>query len=161
MPSPSPAEPLIIDRYAIHAAVAAGGMATVHLARLHGSGGFSRIVAAKRLHPHLAADPDFSAMLTDEARVAARIRHPNVVATLDVVSTGSELVVVMEYVHGESVARLASEVHAKGQLIDRRIVGSILIDAPATFLRTTCCWASTASRGSPTSASPRLRAACR
>jgi serine/threonine-protein kinase len=129
MPSQSPGEPLIIDRYAIYAAVAAGGMATVHLARLQGSGGFSRIVAAKRLHPHLAADPDFSAMLIDEARVAARIRHPNVVSTLDVVSTDAELVVVMEYVHGESVAKLASDVHGKGQLIDRRIVGSIVIEA--------------------------------
>jgi serine/threonine-protein kinase len=129
MPSQSPGDPLIIDRYAIYAAVAAGGMATVHLARLQGSGGFSRIVAAKRLHPHLAADPDFSAMLIDEARVAARIRHPNVVSTLDVVSTDAELVVVMEYVHGESVAKLASDVHGKGQLIDRRIVGSIVIDA--------------------------------
>jgi serine/threonine-protein kinase len=104
-------------------------MATVHLARLHGPAGFSRIVAAKRLHRHLASDQDFSGMLIDEARVAARIRHPNVVSTLDVIAEHEELVVVMEYVHGESVAKLAREVHAKKQLIDRRIVGSILIEA--------------------------------
>jgi serine/threonine-protein kinase len=122
-------QPLIIDRYAIYAALAAGGMATVHLARLHGPAGFSRIVAAKRLHRHLASDQDFSGMLIDEARVAARIRHPNVVSTLDVVAKNQELIVVMEYVHGESVARLARDVHAKGNLIDRRIVGSILTEA--------------------------------
>jgi serine/threonine-protein kinase len=122
-------QPLIIDRYAIYTALAAGGMATVHLARLHGPAGFSRIVAAKRLHRHLASDQDFSGMLIDEARVAARIRHPNVVSTLDVIAKNEELIVVMEYVHGESVSKLAREVRAKGDVIDRRIVGSIVIEA--------------------------------
>jgi serine/threonine-protein kinase len=124
-----PLQPLIVDRYAIYAPLAAGGMATVHLARLHGPAGFSRIVAAKRLHRHLASDQDFSGMLIDEARLAARIRHPNVVSTLDVIAEREELIVVMEYVHGESAAKLARQVHAKKQLVDRRIVGSILIEA--------------------------------
>ena len=45
-------------------------------------------MAVKRLHPHLASDPDFVTMILDEARLAARIVHPNVVATLDVVREG-------------------------------------------------------------------------
>ena len=98
--------PLIVERYAIYDEIASGGMATVHFARLLGAQGFRRTVAAKRLLPHLSRDHDFSLMLIDEARLAARIRHPNVVSTLDVVQTESELVLVMDYVHGESLSKL-------------------------------------------------------
>jgi hypothetical protein len=75
-----------LGRYSLFGAIGSGGMATVHLARLSGAAGFSRVVAIKRMHPHLARDPAFVTMFTDEARVAARIRHPNVVQTLDVAS---------------------------------------------------------------------------
>jgi len=81
-------------------------MATVHLARLAGPVGFSRVVAVKRLHPHLLDDENFKAMFLDEARLAARIRHPNVVPTLDVLVHDKELILVMEYVHGESLLAL-------------------------------------------------------
>src|SRR3954453_13847544 len=92
-----------VGRYVLHGEIAAGGMATVHFGRLLGPVGFSRTVAIKRLHPQFAKDPDFVAMFLDEARLAARIRHPNVVATLDVVATEGELFLVMDYVHGESL----------------------------------------------------------
>jgi len=82
-------------------------MATVCFGRVVGDAGFSRTVAIKRLHPHLVKDPEFSAMFLDEARLAARVRHPGVVSTLDVVSTGDELLLVMEYVPGQSIAALA------------------------------------------------------
>jgi serine/threonine-protein kinase len=95
-----------VGRYAIFDEIAAGGMATVHLARLAGPVGFSRVVAVKRLHPHLLDDQDFKAMFLDEARLAARIRHPNVVPTLDVLVHDKELILVMEYVHGESLLAL-------------------------------------------------------
>ena len=81
-------------------------MATVHFGRLVGPVGFSRTVAIKRLHAQFANDPDFVTMFLDEARVAARIRHPNVVQTQDVVATGGELFLVMDYVPGESLSRL-------------------------------------------------------
>ncbi len=81
-------------------------MAAVHLGRLLGPVGFARTVAIKRLHPQFAKDPSFVAMFLDEARLASRIRHPNVVQTLDVVSLEDELFLVMEYVHGDSLARL-------------------------------------------------------
>src|SRR5580658_5358752 len=98
--------PRIIGRYELHAKIASGGMATVHLGRLTGAVGFARTVAIKRLHPHFTEDPDFVSMFMDEARLAARIRHPNVVPTLDVVEADGELFVVMEYVQGETLARL-------------------------------------------------------
>jgi serine/threonine protein kinase len=97
---------LVIGRYALYGEIAAGGMATVHFGRLLGPVGFSRTVALKRLHPQFAKDPEFVAMFLDEARLAARIRHPNVVPTLDVVAEHGELFLVMEYVQGESLSRL-------------------------------------------------------
>jgi eukaryotic-like serine/threonine-protein kinase len=98
--------PRIVGRYALYDEIAAGGMATVHIGRLLGPVGFSRTVAIKRLHPQFARDPEFVAMFLDEARLAARIRHPNVVPTLDVVALEQELFLVMEYVQGESLSRL-------------------------------------------------------
>ena len=97
----------VVGRYVVFDEIAAGGMASVHLGRLMGAVGFSRTVAIKRLHPHLARDAEFAAMFLDEARLAARIRHPNVVAVLDVVHDGAELLLVMDYVQGESLSRLA------------------------------------------------------
>src|SRR5512139_3129584 len=106
-PVSSPGQPSqVIGRYALFGPLAAGGMATVHLGRLLGPAGFSRTVAIKRLHEQFASDPEFVAGFLDEARLAARIRHPNVVPTLDVVATQGQLFLVMEYVQGESVARL-------------------------------------------------------
>lgn len=98
--------PLVVGRYAIHDELAAGGMGTVHIGRLVGAAGFTRTVAIKRLHPQLARDEELAAMLLDEARIASRIRHPNVVPTLDVVARDGELFVVMEYFAGESLAAL-------------------------------------------------------
>src|SRR5262245_4731198 len=104
---------LVVGRYVLHSEIAAGGMARVHLGRMQGAAGFARIVAIKRLHPQLARDPGFCAMLVDEARLAARIRHPNVVSVLDVVTHGDELLVVMELIFGESLSTLIRECTAK------------------------------------------------
>src|SRR5947207_12148120 len=94
----------VVGRYALYAEIAAGGMATVHIGRLLGPVGFSRTVAIKRLHSQFAKDPEFVTSFLDEARIAARIRHPNVVPTLDVVATSGELFLVMEYIQGESLS---------------------------------------------------------
>src|SRR5579859_5737754 len=101
-------------------------MATVHFGRLLGPVGFSRTVAIKRLHPQYAKDPEFVSMFLDEARLAARIRHPNVVPTLDVVATAGELFLVMEYVQGESLARLVRAVRAQERTISPNIVAAIM-----------------------------------
>jgi eukaryotic-like serine/threonine-protein kinase len=119
-------EPRVVGRYVVHAEIAAGGMATVHVGRLLGPVGFSRTVAIKRLHPHFAKDPEFVAMFLDEARLAARIRHPNVVPVLDVVAEGSELFLVMDYIEGESFSRLIANASRSGVVPPHRIAASIV-----------------------------------
>ena len=115
-----------LGRYALYGEIAAGGMATVHLARLLGPVGFARTVAIKRLHPHLAKDPDFTNMFLEEARLAARVRHPNVVATLDVVSDEGELFLVMEYIAGESLSRLVRKAREAGRPVPPRYVAGLV-----------------------------------
>ncbi|MCU0689966.1 MAG: protein kinase [Polyangiaceae bacterium] len=110
-------EPKIIGRYALYGEIASGGMASVHFGRLIGPVGFSRTVAIKRIHPHHVKDPDFVSMLLDEARLVARIRHPNVVPVLDIVALQGEVFLVMEYVLGETFSNL---LHAPGG--DKRLV---------------------------------------
>src|SRR5262249_18506975 len=97
----------VVGRYAVFDPIATGGMATVCFGRLIGPAGFSRTVVIKRLHPQFVGDAEFANMFLDEARVAARVRHPNVVSVIDVVDDGGEILLVMEYVHGESLAYLA------------------------------------------------------
>ncbi len=103
-----------VGRYMLYGDFAAGGMATVHFGRLLGPVGFSRTVAIKRLHPQFARDEDFVAMFVDEGAPRRRIQHPNVVQTLDVVQAQSELLLVMEYVHGESFNVLLRRALARG-----------------------------------------------
>ncbi len=119
----------VFGRYALFDEIAAGGMATVHLGRLIGPVGFSKTVAIKRLHPHLARDPEFVSMFLDEARLAARIQHPNVVATLDVVALEGEVFLVLDYVQGESLSRLLKALRADNQRADPRIISSVLVNA--------------------------------
>jgi len=118
-----------LGRYTLHGEIASGGMATVHFGRLTGEGGFSRIVAIKCMHKHLAEDPEFRAMFLDEARLAARIRHPNVVSTIDIGSTDEGMFLVMEYVTGESLAALIRATSRRGERIPVAVSVRILIDA--------------------------------
>jgi serine/threonine-protein kinase len=102
-------------------------MATVHVGRLLGPAGFSRTVAIKRLHAQFAKDPDFVSMFLDEARLAARVRHPNVIGTLDIVALSGELFLVMEYVAGESLARLWRATRDAGHTIPVPIAIAIFV----------------------------------
>jgi serine/threonine-protein kinase len=117
-----------VGRYVLFREVAHGGMATVHLGRLRGAGGFARTVAIKRLHPPFARDPEFVAMFFDEARLAARVQHPNVVSVLDVVASDRELFLVMEYVHGEGLSRLLKRARAAGIPVPPWLIASIVLD---------------------------------
>ena len=98
--------PRELGRYDLFDKIAAGGMASVHFGRMHGAVGFQRVVAIKRLHAHYANDAHFVDMFLDEARLAARLKHPNVIQTLDVVADESEVYIVMEFVLGESLEAL-------------------------------------------------------
>jgi len=116
----------MIGRYALYGEIAKGGMATVYFGRLHGAVGFSRTVAIKRLHPHYTSDADFVQMFVEEARLAARVQHPNVVSTLDVIAKDGELMLVMEYIQGESLSRLMSACRARNERIPWRIIAAII-----------------------------------
>ncbi len=129
IPAQAPVPPRIVGRYALYGEIAAGGMATVHFGRLVGAVGFSRTVAIKRLHPQFAKDPDFVAMFLDEARLAARVQHPNVVTTIDVVPLDDEVFLVMEYVHGEALSKLIRAARRKGDLVPPAIATAIMAGA--------------------------------
>jgi serine/threonine-protein kinase len=120
--------PTRIGRYKIHDPVASGGMASVHLGKLSGPGGFARTVAIKRMHPHLVKDAEFARMFVDEARVAARVHHPNVVSTLDVLTVDDELLIVMEYVHGESLSELLRVAAGRKQRVPAGVACAIVAD---------------------------------
>jgi len=104
----------MLDRYELIAELASGGMATVYLARLGGLAGFQRLFAIKHLHPYLHGDQQFVQMFLDEARLAAGIHHPHVVPIHEVGASASGYYLVMEYVEGDTLARIlarASSVH--------------------------------------------------
>ncbi|WP_437961243.1 protein kinase [Sorangium sp. So ce119] len=128
MPS-EPHQPRRIGRYLLYSPIASGGMASVHLGRLIGEAGFSRTVAIKRLHPQLAEAPEIAESLRDEARIVARIQHPNVVATIDLLIAEDEAFLVMDYVRGESLARLLRAARARGEPAPPPIVASIACGA--------------------------------
>jgi eukaryotic-like serine/threonine-protein kinase len=120
--------PSSLGRYKILGELAAGGMATVHLGTLTGRGGFARPVAIKRLHPFLARDPEFVGMFLDEARLAARVAHPNVVPMLDVLTTAAnEVLLVMEFVRGISLAQLLRDLAKEGARVPLPIAMGIMI----------------------------------
>jgi serine/threonine protein kinase len=116
----------IVGRYAVYGKIAAGGMAVVHLGRILGDRGFARTVAVKRLHEQFATDPKFAERFVQEARIVSRIRHPNVVPTLDVVSQDDELLLVMEYVHGEALSRLVRRAAERSAPIPTDVASAIL-----------------------------------
>jgi serine/threonine protein kinase len=118
-----------VGRYALFEQFATGGMATVHFGRLDGAGGFSRVVAIKRLLPHLVQNHEFTEMLLKEARLAARVRHPNVAATLDVVATKGDVLLVLDYVHGEALSTLCrSQAKEKKEQLPLPIAVGIMLD---------------------------------
>ncbi|MBX3269730.1 MAG: protein kinase [Sandaracinaceae bacterium] len=100
-------EVLSFGRYEPLFRIASGGMAEVYAAQIQGEAGFQKLVAVKRMHPHLAHDPSFVDMFLNEARLAAHIASPHVVQTLDL-GRGSDgsLYIVMELVVGISLATL-------------------------------------------------------
>src|ERR1700733_1970655 len=118
--------PRPIGRYKIYGEIASGGMATVHVGRAAGHAGFARTVAIKKLHPQYAADPEFVAMFLDEAWLAAKVHHPNVVQTLDIVSQDGELFLVMDFVDGESLSRIWRAARESGKIPPAPVIASIV-----------------------------------
>ncbi|MBN2360144.1 MAG: protein kinase [Deltaproteobacteria bacterium] len=127
--------PKTIGRYHLVTEIASGGMAALYLARATGPAGFEKLVALKRIHPHLARESQFVVMFLDEARIAARIRHPNVVQIYELGEDAGSYFIAMEYIEGESLARLASATwrgqHSRGESIGLPLPEMIHIVAEA------------------------------
>jgi eukaryotic-like serine/threonine-protein kinase len=119
---------VLAGRYEILKPLAAGGMAMVHLGRALGVGGFERLVAIKVMHHHIAAEPEFVTMFLDEARLAARIRHPNVVPTLDVQESPDGLFLIMEYIEGASLHQILRSFGQRPGAMPLGVVLRVMLD---------------------------------
>lgn len=95
-------------KYRLLAQIGEGGMAEVFLAVVAGprGSGFSKLTVIKRLRANIADDPEFIDMLVDEARIAARLNHPNVVQTHEVGDVDGKYYLAMEYLDGQSLNRI-------------------------------------------------------
>ncbi len=117
-----------LGNYELLLEIASGGTATVGIAIYRGAAGFERLVVIKRVHRQLTRDPDFTAMLTDEARLASSIRHPNVVPVIDVLRVDDEVVLVMDYVDSVTLSQLGKDASKQQRWLPMPVVSRILID---------------------------------
>src|SRR5215813_2666772 len=122
------AEASQFGKYSLVARLATGGMAEIFLARLHGAAGFEKLVCIKRILPHLARDKHFVAMFLDEARIAARITHPNVCQVFELGEITSSYYIAMEYLEGIPLACFRRDDYY-GPAPDPRLVAGIAIQA--------------------------------
>lgn len=118
------------SRYELLTRIASGGMATVYVGRLHGLDQFSRLVAIKRPHDFVTANPRLMRQLRHEARIASMIHHPNVTAVLDVEEHDGEMALVMDYVEGCTLKDLMDHSADAATPIDR-VALRILLDVAA------------------------------
>ena len=117
-------------KYRLIAELGHGGMAEVFLAIASGPAGFNKLVVLKQIRDQLADDPEFLAMFLDEARLAARLNHPNVVQTNEVGEDGRRYFIAMEYLEGQPLNRIVQRLAKDGRLTLPMHV-RILIDALA------------------------------
>ena len=107
----------MIGRWEIIKRLGSGGMADVYLAKARGEAGFEKTVAVKVMHPHLARNQRAVEHFLDEARLASRITHPNVVQIQDLGKIGNDYVIVMEFVEGVDLERLLASARAGERLV--------------------------------------------
>jgi serine/threonine protein kinase len=125
-PSRQLAPPETVGKYALLGHLGKGGMGVVLLGRTRGAAGFSRLVAVKRLHPQFASDPGFVARFKDEVWVSGCVQHPNVVQTLDVLSSDGELFLVMEYIDGATLNALLEGAARQARCLPLDIVSAVI-----------------------------------
>ncbi|HEY6078657.1 MAG TPA: serine/threonine-protein kinase [Polyangiaceae bacterium] len=99
----------LAGKYRLLATLGHGGMADVYLASAQGPAGFNKLLVVKELRPALAQDPDFLAMFLDEARLAARLSHANVVHTYEIFGHQARYFIAMEYLDGQPLNRILAE----------------------------------------------------
>ncbi len=133
---PRPKEPekelpktFFLGRYRVVDEIGVGGMASVHLARMDGPGGFQKWVAIKRIHPHLVEDDQFVDMFLDEARIAAGINHANVAQVFDLGKDDNTYWIAMEYLHGEPLREVMRQAEERRMGITPELAARICADA--------------------------------
>ena len=113
----------LIDRVAI------GGMAEVFKAKRAGVEGFEKIVAVKRILPHLSENKEFLDMFVDEAKMVAGLAHPNIVQIFDLGRIEKSYYIAMEYVHGRDLRTIMRRAREKGLRmpldLSLRVVGQV------------------------------------
>jgi len=128
-PGADPAVPERIGAYEVLLPIGTGGMATVYLARKPVVEGVERDFALKLMHAHLRGDPEWASHLVHEARLAARVRHPNVVQVVEVGDDPLGVFIVLDYIEGDTLSGLSQALHARNRALPLAIAGRILIDA--------------------------------
>ena len=128
--APSLSVPERIGRYELLLPIGTGGMATVYLAQTRVVADLYRNVALKLMHPHLRTeDGSWAVQLVEEAKLAASIRHPNVVPVLEVGDDAHGVFLVMEYVEGDTLAGVIRAARAQKVAVPPPIAARILSDA--------------------------------
>ncbi|HEY3805918.1 MAG TPA: serine/threonine-protein kinase [Kofleriaceae bacterium] len=120
-----------LGKYRLIAEIARGGMGIVYLAMAQGPAGFSKLLVVKELQPELTEEPAFLKMFLEEARLAARLNHSNIVQTNEVGADGSRYFMAMDYLDGrglERVRRRARHVHSNAftAMMQLRVLSEVL-----------------------------------
>ncbi len=102
----APKERSVFGKYRVLARLGRGGMGDVYLAVNIGPAGVSKLIVVKELREQLASSPEARSMFLDEARIATRLAHPNVVQTYEVVEDGESLYLTMEYLEGQALQNI-------------------------------------------------------
>jgi eukaryotic-like serine/threonine-protein kinase len=121
----------ILGKYRLIAELGRGGMGVVYLAVTYGPGGFSKLLVVKELRPELGSEPSFLQMFLDEARLAARLSHPNVVQTYEVGEDQGRYFMAMEYLEGQTLHRTISALRRRARAMTRplhlRAISEVLL----------------------------------
>jgi serine/threonine protein kinase len=120
-----------LGKYQLLAVLGRGGMAEVFLALSRGAMGFDKLTVVKRLRDGLADDDNFRNMFLDEARLAARLNHPNVVHTYEVGEHDGVYFIAMEYLEGQALNKIVREAEKREQVIEPAVSARIISDALA------------------------------
>jgi tRNA A-37 threonylcarbamoyl transferase component Bud32 len=110
-----------IGKYRVIAELGQGGMARVLLTVASGPAGFEKLLVVKRLRDELSADDEFLSMFLDEARIAARLNHPNVVHTYEVGAEGSVHYIAMDYLEGQPLSGILRKVGRKSMPLELHV----------------------------------------
>src|SRR3954454_21629882 len=110
-----PADGIKFGQYVLLEKIATGGMAEVWKARMRGVEGFQKIVAIKKILPHLSDNQDFIEMFVDEAKLAAQLNHNNIIHIYDLGKIQSSYYIAMEYIDGYDLKNILKKAQERDQ----------------------------------------------